>query len=713
MKVTAREIAAVAAALLAIAFVATLPLGLHLTTNLPNDLGDPVLNVWILGWDAKAIAGGFKGFWEAPNFFPYHHTLAYSDHLLGIAVFTAPIQWITRNAVLTYNIAYLASFAQAGVGLYLLARLLTGRRDAAFLGALIYAFAPYRVAHMAHLQWLLVGWLPLALWGLHRYVETRAWRAMLIVTVCYLMQALTATYFTYFALIPLGIVAVGEAWRARPALGRTAMHVAGAAVLVAVTLAPIASVYYGVRLENDFKRDPTEIQALSADVADYLRAHNFVWLWRHVPGGTGEHELFPGALTLVLATIALSAARTRSAPAVRIYGAVAAITFFLSLGPYPTAWGHRSSVAGPYQWLLWIVPGLDGLRSVSRLGVVVLLALAVLAAIGATVVLDRLPRRYGRWAVALMALIILGEGWAAPIPNAYFAPTADPDDRRAYEYLRSGVGPGAAIELPMTPPDIPREMRYQYLTLVHGHRIVNGESSYKTRLQQMLDSSELSPLADLAHLDDAVGFLRGIGVRYVIVHREAFQDARVEKALATELEGDARQVVARQSFGRTAVFTLAPDTATPIDAALRPVPPSSFHARASHEPARLPLLFDGDPDTRWLTAGRQTGDEWIELEFEAPRNVAAVRMQTAERSFADYPRELSIEAVEAGGTRTLFRGSVLPEFARGFVDNGAYPTIAIAVPDNHARVLRLRQLGTTDKVFWSIHELQVLERVDR
>ena len=48
--------------------------------------------------------------------------------------------------------------------------------------------------------------------------------------------------------------------------------------------------------------------------------------------------------------------------------------------------------------------------------------------------------------------------------------------------------------------------------------------------------------------------------------------------------------------------------------------------------------------------------------------------------------------------------------AKAVADNSAYPTIEIAVPDNRARVLRLRQLGTTDKVFWSIHELQVLER---
>jgi hypothetical protein len=134
--------------------------------------------------------------------------------------------------------------------------------------------------------------------------------------------------------------------------------------------------------------------------------------------------------------------------------------------------------------------------------------------------------------------------------------------------------------------------------------------------------------------------------------------------------------------------------------------------RSSHSPDRLPLLFDGNRDSRWLSASRQTGREWIEIELDGPRDVGHVRMQTAERSFADYPRELTIEAVEPAGTRTLFSGSVLPQFARGFLVDHAYPVIDVVLPPNRARVIRLRQGGVTNELFWSIHELELLERVD-
>jgi hypothetical protein len=343
--------------------------------------------------------------------------------------------------------------------------------------------------------------------------------------------------------------------------------------------------------------------------------------------------------------------------------------------------------------------------------VVVVLALAVLGAHGAVRLLDRVPPIGRPLVVAALAVGIVTEGWAAPIPTKRFDPLANPDDREAYRYLEATGRAGAVLELPMGPPEDPRELRYQYLTLRHGHRTVNGTSSYRPALTQFLLGEEQSPFADLSRLDAAVGFVRGMDVRYLVVHRGTFENPAVEAALMSELENDRRQVLGQHGVGRTVVFTLAPDEGRTVLGTERSVPPSAIHARASNAPDRLPLLFDKDRDTRWLSAGPQTGDEWIELQLDSPRNVSAVRMQTAERSFGDYPRELVIEAIDAAGeARTLFHGSVLPAFGRGFAVDHSYPSIDIVLPDNQARVIRLRQLGVTNKLFWSIHELELLER---
>src|SRR5450759_3769905 len=243
--------------------------------------------------------------------------------------------------------------------MYVLARSLTGRRDAALLAALAYAFTPFRVAQFAHLQWLMTGWLPLSLWALHRYFSTGAFAFLLASAAAYLLQSLTGSYFTYFALLPLAAVAIADLWRVRPPLGRTVSHIAAVGVLCASTLAPVVYAYYRAREDHDFRRSPSEIASLSADLGDYFHAHNHVTFWRYAPWGNGEHELFPGAIVLVLAGIALFTTRGESTSRIRLYAAIAATTLVLSLGPQPTAWGHPFPVHGPYQLLLNVVPGLD------------------------------------------------------------------------------------------------------------------------------------------------------------------------------------------------------------------------------------------------------------------------------------------------------------------------------------------------------------------
>ena len=58
----------------------------------PHDLGDPVLNTWILWWNTQAVPFTER-WWSAPIFYPVPGALALSEHLFGIAVFTAPLQF--------------------------------------------------------------------------------------------------------------------------------------------------------------------------------------------------------------------------------------------------------------------------------------------------------------------------------------------------------------------------------------------------------------------------------------------------------------------------------------------------------------------------------------------------------------------------------------------------------------------------------------------
>src|SRR5262249_24933680 len=82
---TRRElgIAAVGACLLAI--VMTWPLVLHLGTDIPRDIGDPLAEAWQPAWGGHALLHQPLHFFDANRFWPLEKSLAFGDALIGYA----------------------------------------------------------------------------------------------------------------------------------------------------------------------------------------------------------------------------------------------------------------------------------------------------------------------------------------------------------------------------------------------------------------------------------------------------------------------------------------------------------------------------------------------------------------------------------------------------------------------------------------------------
>ena len=78
-----RETVRVVALFGALTVVKTFPLVVNLRGGLPGGLGDPLLNAWILAWDADRMWHGLRGLWDAPIFFPYSNTLGQANVLLA------------------------------------------------------------------------------------------------------------------------------------------------------------------------------------------------------------------------------------------------------------------------------------------------------------------------------------------------------------------------------------------------------------------------------------------------------------------------------------------------------------------------------------------------------------------------------------------------------------------------------------------------------
>jgi len=719
MPQTISETASVLAGMTGLALVMTWPLVRVAATAVPNDPGDPLLNAWILAWDAERMAHGLRGLWDLPAFFPYPHTLTFTEHLLGIAALVAPIYWFTRNAVLAYNAAFLLSFVVAGAAMYGLARSLTGRRDAAWVAGIVYAFCPYRMGMLSHLQVLWWGWLAATLWALHAYFNTRSTRALAAFIAAFLLQALSNGYFLYFSLVPIAIVGGVEWWRTRPPAARFFRDVAIASVAVAIVIAPIAVTYWRTHRDQHLVRSYEEIDAYHADVGSYLHAPDTVVLWSWLPGPARlEGDLFPGLTALILAAMAWR--RRPHAPSTVAYTVVLTAGFVLSLGPEPTVWGIRVARHAPYEWMMRVMPGFNGLRVPARFSVLVFLSLATLAGIGAATALERLNGRRRVVVAALLSLAVLVEAHAAPIPIAVVPPMSA-DDRGAYQWLRAEPA-GGTVEFPLQRPlsHSPLVYRardprgylntlYQFRTLFHHHAIVNGHSGYEPLLNVLLRRE-----IDEHQLSEALLMLRSVGVRYAIVHPPESSTQPLARVAASDLIANGGHVAEVIPFGGTTAFRLRPFVNEVDDSSrVRPVPRATYQLNASEAVEHVRLMSDGDDATRWSSVGPQAGREWIQVDFDRPRTIARVEMSLA-ADFSDYPRWLVVEGVRSDGSRlVVFDGSPIPFVARGVLRNPAQAPIALPLKVAETISLRIRQTGRSPVWHWSVHELTVWERFER
>jgi hypothetical protein len=316
------------AAYLLLTIAATWPLATGLTRDVAWDLGDPVLNMWILSWDVeqlRAILGGDVGrvrtFFDANIFHPAPLTLAYSEHLIPQAIQALPIYLLTDNPILAYNLIYLSTFVLSGLGMYLFVRELTGNAAAAFIAGLIFAFTPYRVPQSSHLQVLSSQWMPFALYGLRRYFDTGRLRPLAGGMLALVVQGLSCGYYLlYFT--PFAVAyACWEIWQRRLwRQRRTWIQLTAAGLVATAIVAPLLWPYAAIRTEFEATRSVAEVTGYSADVYSYATASPLQRFWgpRLQTFPKAEGELFPGLIPLLLALIAVAIGVTRGPAAPRL-----------------------------------------------------------------------------------------------------------------------------------------------------------------------------------------------------------------------------------------------------------------------------------------------------------------------------------------------------------------------------------------------------------
>ena len=741
----------------------TWPLILHPRTLVPSDLGDPLLNVWIMWWNASTLPLT-DTWWNAPQFFPFKGSFALSEHLLGLAPITTPIILATGEPLLAYNVAFLLSFFLCALATHFCVNTITGRHDVSFVAGMAFMLAPYRMPQIAHIQVLSGYWMPLALAGLHRYflvppapqglAVERRWPWLVLFAGAWMMQALACGYFLFFLSV---LVALWLAWFALfRGVTRDLLKAIAAWAVAAVLMAPVLYGYWRFSRAYNLRRTAREIRQFSADIASLLQGWDWslAWGWVdiiHRP----ESDLFPG-LTVVLIVIvalvvawpaaakqasgypraarvllavgavatAVSMARALHGPfRLQIAGlqiisvtspekpvSVAALCFLsaallnptiraawrqrsafgfyalatfamwlMSLGPSPTLMNTPAIYKAPYAWLM-LLPGADGIRVPARFWMLGAFCLAVTAALGLRIILQRWPRT-ATWLPAVAVAGILADAWPRPLPLAAAPPTRP-----------SHVEANLRLELPLGDA---LDTIALYRAMHHRRPLINGYSGYfpphywaLTHLLAEKNPAVITRLAELGSLE-------------VVVEHDLDPDggwrrfaSRVPDARVVQTTADYTTYFVPRSLQRT----------PPLRGSRIPFTVSS----ASVNAALGPLMQDGNLFTRWHAGREQRRGDTITVDLGSSVEVEGVRMLIGGYT-ADYPRELQIELSDDGQNWiTAWSGSPGLLALSGALDDPPYTPLSIALESRPARYVRFTQTGSEMTYYWSIAELQVL-----
>ncbi len=294
-----------------VAVVLTWPLAANLPTAV-SDLGDPLLNAWILDWNCYALTHKPLHLFNAPIFFPAKFPLAYSEHLTGIAILCLPFYAIGFAPLTIHNLAILLGFALSGYGACVLARVVTKQLLPSMLAGLLYGFVPYRFGQLPHVQVISGGWIALLLAALLVYRRSPTLRNAVLLGAAFLMNGLTNVYFCLFGsvavVLTLVLIAIAERHDKRFWL-----RLGGALAIAFALLLPFLIPYKVVTETYGMKRHERESLEASATWSDWLIAPRESRLYGRLPPDEerhGERQLFPGAMMLFLSAAAFLMVRS-------------------------------------------------------------------------------------------------------------------------------------------------------------------------------------------------------------------------------------------------------------------------------------------------------------------------------------------------------------------------------------------------------------------
>ncbi|MFA6525153.1 MAG: hypothetical protein WCT33_02660 [Patescibacteria group bacterium] len=545
---------------LLLTFVMTYPWSAQLATSVQAS-SDSYFNIWTIAWDVHMFQEKPLDIFNANIFYPNNNTLAYSENLIGTALFAWPVIALSGNPVLAYNIIIFLFFVLAGYCMYLLAYYFTKNFPVSILGGVIYGFNAYMFLHFNLLHIMAVFFFPMIFLILHKLVESEKGKYFIYFTFTFILLGYMSMHFFMMlaSIIPVFLlVYYGVIKRKKPSK-KIVVNSIIALIISAIFILPIFYPYLTLRTNIEYDRSYAMVNQFSPTITDYLTFSPLLLGLFELPKNIFKTYIYSGFTVLFLfifSIIMLVKKYYKQREIINtsfLYLIIGFVAFILSFGVVIRFSENDPGIVGPFMLLFEFVPGFSSLRALGRFSIVILMSMSVIITIVLNQYMSRFKKKfvYVGTLMIISCLVILEYMVIPPLKPVNLATAkTDPNIPEVYRWLSDQKDDTVILELPIWVDDMEQTAEYQYYSAFHWHRQMHGYSGYYPPEYRKIF---IKPLKDLLN-DDTIKDIQTIGVDYIILHTGASMEFAREIREVNTKNNQNLQLI--ETFGSDQVYQI-------------------------------------------------------------------------------------------------------------------------------------------------------------
>lgn len=369
--------------------------------------GDSMFNAWTLARNHNCLKGDCESYSNGNIYFPNKDTMLYSEAQLSTGLLTFPLHFINENPIFSYNVWKIIATFLSGWFMYLLAKKIRNDNELfSVVSGLVFAFAPFKMSALGHLQNLSIFYLPLIVLLIISYIQKQKSRYVFGLLLSLILLFYASWYQMVFVLVAIGVLLLA-ALLLKLTTPKNILILGTVAVVAVLTTLPLAKEYIRFSRENGAGFTIGAQTSYSSSVADYVIPQNGTIIGkiydrvmpdqaRRIPYNPDSISYHGMSLYVIAFTVLLLLFRQRktSPDSSQLYKwgyiwfAIGFVGLLFSLGPllklggayiYATLdSGIGLSVPLPYILLDFALPQIQFIRAVGRWSALFLFALCVL-----------------------------------------------------------------------------------------------------------------------------------------------------------------------------------------------------------------------------------------------------------------------------------------------------------------------------------------------